>query len=68
MRTDSIVRSEGMNALLAKLGKVDAERFVALILREPFDYTKWRASLNDEDIGLRELSRRAMDDVRKDRL
>jgi hypothetical protein len=63
MRTDSVVRMEGMNALLEKLGKVDAERFVSLILREPFDYTNWRASLNDEKISLRELSRRAMADV-----
>ena len=63
MRTDSVVRTEGMSALLEKLGKIDAERFVALLLREPFDYTAWRTSLNDEDISLRELSRRAMADA-----
>jgi len=60
MRTDSIVRAEGMTALLEKLGKVDAERFVSLMLREPFDYTVWRGTLNDENISVRELSRRAM--------
>ena len=63
MRTDSVVRTEGMSALLERLGKVDAERFVSLILREPFDYTTWRASLNEENISLRELSNRAMRDV-----
>jgi len=60
MRTDTIVKTEGMKILLDKLGKVDAERFVALLIREPFDYTTWRSSLQDEDISLRELSNKAM--------
>ena len=63
MRTDSIVKMDGMNILREKLGKVDAERFIMLILREPFDYTTWRVSLNDESISLRELSQRAMSDT-----
>ena len=63
MRTDSVVRTEGMTALLEKLGIIDAERFIALILREPFDYTVWREGLNNEDISLRELSHRAMETV-----
>jgi len=63
MRTDSVVRTEGMTALLEKLGIIDAERFIALILREPFDYTVWRKGLNSENISLRELSRRAMENV-----
>jgi len=61
MRTDSVVRTEGMSILLDRLGRVDAERFISLILREPFDYTTWRESLNNEPIDLRELSRRAME-------
>jgi len=63
MRTDSVVRTDGMQALREKLGMVDAERFIMLLLREPFDYTIWRSSLNDENINLRELSRRAMTDA-----
>ena len=63
MRTEAIIKTEGMKALHDKLGKVDAERFVYLLLREPFDYTEWRSSLQDEDISLRDLSRQAMDDV-----
>ena len=63
MRTDSVVRTDGMNVLREKLGNVDAERFIMLILREPLDYTAWRASLNEENITLRELSRRAMSDT-----
>jgi len=61
MRTDSVVRTEGMSILLDRLGRVDAERFISLILREPFDYTTWRENLNNEPIDLRELSRQAME-------
>ena len=63
MRTDSVIKTDGMNALLEKLGKVDAEKFIMLLLREPFDYTEWRTSLNEENISLRELSERAMSDM-----
>ena len=59
MRTDSVVRTEGMSVLLDRLGRVDAERFISLILREPFNYTTWRENLNNEPISLRELSRQA---------
>ena len=60
MRTDSVVRTDGMQALREKLGMVDTERFIMLLLCEPFDYTVWRTFLNEENISLRELSRRAM--------
>jgi len=51
MRTDSVLRCDGMNALVERLGIVEAERFVTLILREPFDYTEWRQRLF-EDVPL----------------
>ncbi|MCL2839408.1 MAG: hypothetical protein FWE05_01430 [Defluviitaleaceae bacterium] len=60
MRTDTVVKTEGMKMLLNNLGRVDAERFIALIIREPFDYTVWRSNLQEENISLRELSRQAM--------
>ena len=63
MRNESVVRAEGMKALRDRLGKVDAESFIYLMIREPFDYTEWRSSLQDESISLRDLSRRAMRDV-----
>ncbi len=47
-----------MKCLLEKLGKVDAERFVSLLSREPFDYTKWRENLF-ENVNVREISREA---------
>ncbi len=31
-----------MKALIEALGPVDSTRFVALALRKPFDYQKWR--------------------------
>lgn len=55
MRPDSVIRHEGMNVLLEKLGKVDAERFITLIIKEPFDYTKWSQDMF-EGLSVRELS------------
>jgi hypothetical protein len=50
-----------MEALIERLGLVDAERLVALLTREPFNYTAWRAgSLLRDDVGVKELSDRAM--------
>lgn len=60
MRPDSVIKQEGMNILIEKLGKVDAERFVSLIIREPFDYTKWQEDLF-KNLSVRELSNEAMD-------
>ncbi len=42
MKTDLELRSDGMKLLRSQLGLVESERFLTLILREPFDYTKWR--------------------------
>lgn len=44
MKTDTQIRQEGMQALMDQLGLVEAERFVALINRDSFDYTTWRQS------------------------
>ena len=45
MRTDTLIRHEGMLALRERLGLVEAERFIALVRREPFDYTEWQQTL-----------------------
>jgi hypothetical protein len=57
--TDTEIRSKGLEILAKHLGDVEAERFIALIQREPFDYTKWRQGM-DEDLSIEEISRRAM--------
>ena len=58
-KTDSALKREGMNVLIQKLGYVDAERFVALMNREPFDYTKWRQE-HLEDDSVQSVSSKAM--------
>ena len=57
--TDAALRQEGMRILLSNLGKVDAERFLALMSREPFDYTQWQSGLFT-DMSVEQLSSDAM--------
>ena len=57
--TDTEIRQRGIKALISVLGEVQAERFISLILREPFNYTEWQADLW-QDKDLEELSRMAM--------
>lgn len=59
MITDEELKVRGVRALIAALGDVQAERFVSLLSRAPFDYTKWQASLWP-DSSIEELSREAM--------
>ena len=57
--TDSEIRLRGIEALIAALGEVQAERFISLMLREPFDYTQWQRKLW-ENADLETLSQQAM--------
>ncbi|MFC1859564.1 hypothetical protein ACFL9U_16270 [Thermodesulfobacteriota bacterium] len=59
MITDTEIKIKEIQLLTQHLGLIEAERFVALIQREPFDYTKWRQEL-DEDLTIEEISRKAM--------
>ena len=59
MMTDTEIRLKGLEILARHLGDVEAERFIALIQREPFDYTKWRQGL-DENLSIEEISKEAM--------
>jgi hypothetical protein len=45
MRTDNVLRLEAMDALMQKLGMIDAERFITMVKRDTFDYTEWRRGL-----------------------
>lgn len=45
MKTDAIIRLEAIDALIDRLGEVDAERFLQMIKKENFDYTRWRDAL-----------------------
>lgn len=59
MITDTEIRIKGMQILAKHLGDVEAERFISLIQREPFDYPKWRKGL-DEDLAIEDISQNAM--------
>ena len=58
MITDTEIRLKGLKILAKYLGDIEAERFVALIQREPFDYTKWRKDLF-EDMTIEQISEEA---------
>jgi hypothetical protein len=60
MMTDTEIRTTGFRGLVAALGDVEAERFIALIQREPFDYTRWHRTLWP-DKSVEEISREAME-------
>ncbi len=45
MITDTELKIKGIDSLVRSLGEVDAERFIALMMREPFDYTRWQRLL-----------------------
>ena len=59
MMTDTELKVKGFNTLVDTLGEVEAERFISLILREPFDYTKWQKHLW-ENRSVEEISKSAM--------
>ncbi|MDR2145258.1 MAG: hypothetical protein LBE91_02195 [Tannerella sp.] len=58
MKTDTVLREEGTRILVNQLGMIEAERYIMLIRREQFDYTKWQENLF-EDMSLEEISQNA---------
>ncbi|MBK7054251.1 MAG: hypothetical protein IPH52_04235 [Leptospiraceae bacterium] len=60
MITDTEIKSQGMKLLVKNLGIVEAERFVALIQREPFDYTEWKQN-HWKDKTVKEIHKEATD-------
>ena len=57
--TDNEIKIQGLDALIQALGEVQAERFISLILREPFNYTEWQKKLW-VDKSIEEISSMAM--------
>lgn len=59
MLTDTEIKKKGFKILIEKLGDVDAEKFISLINKEPFDYTQWQSSLwSDQTVD--QVSEKAM--------
>lgn len=63
MITDTEIKQQGMEILIKALGEINAERFITLLLREPFDYTKWQRKLWTEK-SIEEISQMAAE-IRK---
>ncbi|MEG4963481.1 hypothetical protein QUA78_26995 [Microcoleus sp. K4-B3] len=63
MINDNEIKLKGLEALVSALGEVQAEKFISLILREPFDYTLWQKDIWS-DVGLEELSQKAMNNYK----
>ena len=59
MITDTEIKIKGTQILAKYLGDIEMEKFIALIQREPFDYTAWRKDI-DDDLSIEEISRNAM--------
>jgi len=59
MLTDTEIKAAGFRALVEALGDVQAEKFVALMRREPFNYTQWHRILWPEKT-VDEISEAAM--------
>ncbi len=67
MITDSEIKRKGVELLIHQLGEVEAERFITLIIREPFDYTEWQRELWS-NLSVKQLSKMAMDYVKKEKI
>lgn len=59
MITDTEIKVKGIQILAQYLGDIEMERFVALIQREPFDYTQWRQNI-DAGENIEDISSKAM--------
>ena len=52
------IMERGMSCLLKQLGVVETEKFISVIIRERFDYTKWRRSFFG-DARIEEINKEA---------
>jgi hypothetical protein len=57
--TDTLLKTKAMDVLVKNLGVVETERFIALVLKEPFDYTEWRRDNLSDNISVKELNQQA---------
>jgi len=58
MVNNTVLKQNGMRILGEHLGLVEAERFISLIISEPFDYTEWQRDLFN-NLTLDELCKEA---------
>jgi hypothetical protein len=48
MRSTAVIRKEGMEYLIEKLGVLETEVFISNLLRDRFDYTEWQRDYFDK--------------------
>jgi hypothetical protein len=60
MLTEAEIKNKGFEALINALGDLCTEKFISLMLREPFDYTRWSKELwHGKTVS--QISKEAMD-------
>ena len=52
--TDTVLGLEAIKCLIERFGVVRTKRFISLLIKEPFDYTKWQTDLYS-DMSVNEL-------------
>ena len=55
MNTTAEIMDRGMNCLIEKMGIIEAEQFISIIIREKFDYTRWKQKYFD-NVDLKEFN------------
>jgi len=58
--TEPVLMKTGMKVLIEQLGNINAERFISILLREPFDYTEWRKNNLCTGMTVEQISKEAM--------
>jgi hypothetical protein len=59
--SNAILLDKGMKCLSNELGIIGAEKFISLLLSQPFDYTEWRRNNLFQGMNVDELSNAADD-------
>lgn len=58
--SSAALMEKGMRCLKEGLGDIESEEFIALVMRERFDYTKWRENLFD-GMSVQEINEAAIE-------
>ena len=63
---ETVLMKTGMKILIEQLGNANAERFVSILLREPFNYTEWRKNNLCIGMSAEEISKESMEVYKKE--
>lgn len=63
MLTDTELKINALKILTEHLGVIETERFIGLLQKERFDYTKWQRHLFD-NLTVKEISKKAMEYIK----